>query len=68
MMRDMTKKQFMQALERHGMKFEGFLGYVNLGVPGKHVAVSVHNAGPKLRDKLAYLLQQRERVEAEDSK
>jgi hypothetical protein len=38
--RDMSEKQFLAALERHGMKCEGFMGYVNLGILG-HRPISI---------------------------
>ena len=59
--RDMTKHQFVNALRRHGMKLEGFMGYVDLGLPGRRHCVSHLNAGPKFRRKLAYLLEAQER-------
>lgn len=61
--RDMSKQQFVDALARHGMKLEGFMGYVDLGIPGHHIAASHHNAGPRFRSKLAYLLRTREEWE-----
>lgn len=69
--RDMSKKQFEEALERNGFKREGFMGYVNLGIEGQHVAVSHHNAGENRRAKLAYLLKKRAEFEkkiAEETK
>jgi hypothetical protein len=33
-MRDMTKRQFREALKRHSMVEAGFMGYVNVNVPG----------------------------------
>jgi hypothetical protein len=63
--RDMSKKQFIEAVLRNGMSFEGFMGYVNLGVEGQHTSVSHLNAGNNYRAKLAYLLRERERVEHE---
>ncbi len=54
--RDMSKAAFVAAVESHGMTFEGFMGYVNLGLPGRHACVSHLNAGPNRRAKLAYLL------------
>lgn len=63
--RDMTKAQFLAALQRHGMRWEGFMGYVNLGVPGRSICSSVYNAGMNRRAQLAYLLRERERYEKE---
>lgn len=64
-MRDMTKRQFAEALKRYGMEPEGFMGYVRLNVPGHHICVSHWNAGPNLRAKLAYLIREQERRQAE---
>lgn len=64
-MRDMSKKQFLAALKRHGMVPEGFMGYVRLNVSGQHVCVSHWNAGNNLRAKLAYLLREQEKRQAE---
>lgn len=61
--RDMTRAQFLAALERHGMRPEGFLGYVDLGIPGHLIAVSRFNAGKNRRAQLAYLLRSREKYE-----
>jgi hypothetical protein len=69
--RDMSKKQFEEALARHGMKREGFMGYVNLGIEGQHVSASHHNAGKNRRAKLAYLLRKKAEFEkqiAEENK
>lgn len=67
-MRDMTKKQLADALKRHGMHWEGFMGYVNLGIPGHHVCVSVLNAGSNRRAQLAFLLRKREEWERQIEK
>lgn len=64
-MRDMTKAQFAAALERHGMKPVGFMGYVELGIEGMRTSVSVHNAGTNRRNQLAYLFECKARYEAE---
>lgn len=61
--RDISEKQFDEALARHGMKREGFMGYVDLGIEGHHVAASHHNAGKNRRAKLAYLLAKRAEFE-----
>jgi hypothetical protein len=60
-MRDMTQQQFRDALLRHGMKEMGFMGYVNVNVPGHHLEVSKYNAGTNRRAQLAYLLKCRDR-------
>jgi hypothetical protein len=64
-MRDMSEKQFLAALANHGMHLEGFMGYVRLNVPSQYICVSMFNAGPKLRQKLAYLLREQDRHIAE---
>jgi len=61
--RDMTSKQFLAALKRHNMKFTGVLGYVELGIPGNSISVSVLNAGKNHRAQLAYLLKRRKEWE-----
>jgi hypothetical protein len=63
--RDMTKRQFLNALAERGFRLQGFLGYVDLG-NGLHV--SRLNAGNRLRDQLAYLIRSYERHEAEKAK
>ena len=59
----MTQKQFMDALKRHGMRWTGFMGYVELGDP-KHTSTSVLNVGKHagFRAWLAYLVNQHERA------
>jgi len=54
--RDMSKAHFVEAVRRHGMTFEGFMGYVNLGLPGQHTSVSHLNAGSNRRAQMAYPL------------
>ncbi len=53
MARDMTEIQFVNACSRRNFKPQGFMGYYNIG-GGR--CVSVDNAGPRLRDRLAYLI------------
>lgn len=65
MERDMSKAQFEEALARHGMRHVGFMGYVELGIPGRRVSCSLWNAGKRRRDQLAYLLREKERYEGE---
>ena len=60
-MRDMTERQYKDALQRHGFSSEGFMGYYKLGTTGTHV--SVLNAGPSRRSKLAYLLAEYEKAQ-----
>lgn len=60
--RDMTRLQFHQACQRHGFKPSGFMGYFDLGLPGRRCSVSVLNAGgASRRARLAYLLRERDR-------
>lgn len=62
MSRDMTQKQFDEALRKRGMKPYGFMGYVNIGGNRK---VSMLNAGPRRRDRLAYLIAHQNKYLAE---
>lgn len=59
-MRDLTKQQFDAAIRRHGFQRQP-LGYFMVD---DRTAVCAANAGPVRRDQLAYLLQERDRVEA----
>lgn len=60
-MRDMSEKQFNDALKRYGMRAGvGIFGYVNLNIPGHHIEASGLNGGDTRRGQLAYLLKQRE--------
>jgi hypothetical protein len=67
-MRDMSEKQFQDALRRHGMKNAGFMGYVEMGIEGHRLSVCRYNAGNNRRAQLAYLLrkqqEEEERIEA----
>jgi hypothetical protein len=63
--RDMSEKQFREALRRYGMTPQAFMGYVELGIPGHTACASHLNAGPRRRAKLAYLLKEREKMEAQ---
>jgi hypothetical protein len=65
--RDISEKQFRAALRSYGMTQQGFMGYVELGIPGHTVCVSHLNAGPRRRAKLAYLLSKREEAEKQIS-
>lgn len=60
-MRDMTQRQFAEALARHGMREQGIMGYVDVGIPGHSLHVSKFNAGDNRRAQLAYLLRSKER-------
>jgi hypothetical protein len=55
-MRDMSVKQYMAALERHGFEPQPF-GWVKIN---KVREVHPANAGPRLRDRLAYLIKCKE--------
>jgi hypothetical protein len=75
--RDLSERQFLKAVERHGMNlggsasFIGGKGWFNLGIPGRNIWDKFPDTGQKLnrRAKLAYMLASRERaiarVEAE---
>lgn len=61
MTRDLTQKQFAEALAQHGFKSQGWvLGYYALP-NAQHVHVSALNGGKRRRDQLAYLLRENER-------
>ena len=55
-MRDMTEKQYLQALKNHGITREGFLGYCSCKEKTP-VQISERNGGTKRRERLAYLIQ-----------
>lgn len=59
--RDMTKAQFAAACDRRGFKARGFMGYFSLG-PECSGSASIHNAGERRRDQLAYLVQKRKEL------
>lgn len=64
MIRDMSQRQFAEALKRHGMRRVGIMGYVEMD--GGKLAVSMYNANTLNRRKiLAYLLKEKEKYEAE---
>jgi hypothetical protein len=68
MERDMSFAQFRAALSRNSMILEGFMGYVRMPGAG-HRCVSYLNAPRDTwRSRLAYLLQQKEKYEAEIAK
>lgn len=63
--RDMTSRQFSDALQRHGFSDIGFMGYVRIPIEGREIRVSVMNANStRLRDILAYLLREKSRHES----
>jgi len=62
--RDMTERQFLAAMEKHGFGEIGPFGYVHLPIDGQHIRVSIRNArSDRLRDILAYLLHEKARHE-----
>ena len=60
--RDMTEKQFLNALNKHGMVQLPYMGYVRM--PDKRTQVSRLNGGDTRRAQLAYLLREWERIES----
>lgn len=59
--RDLTAKQFVDALKRHGMRQVGFMGYVDVG---NGLSVSILNANSKrLRVILAFLLREQAKAQ-----
>jgi hypothetical protein len=62
--RDMTKKQFDDACRELGFETHGIMGYYRLPLPKNRVCVSIHNAGKRRRDQLAYLIEQ-DRIQAD---
>lgn len=50
MSRDLTQKQFDKKCDEYGFIKQPFLGYYNLGIPGKHICSSIWNAGKRRRD------------------
>lgn len=59
-MRDMSRKQFWDALKRNGIgRPETFMGYCNVGTEERPSFVSYLNAPTdRWRDRLAYLLRE----------
>jgi len=56
---DFSRREFVRRVQAHGMKFAPF-GYVEVTPT---LSVYRHNAGPRLRDQLAYLLAEKEQDE-----
>lgn len=68
MTRDLTKRQFLAALERNGFRNKGIWGYVEFSIPaGGTYSICRFNAGPRLREQLAYLLRRREEIIAREA-
>ncbi len=63
-MRDMSKKQFDQAMRRLGFRI-GTFGYVRVAIV-PHVCCSILNGGSTRRGQLAYLLRERNKLIAEN--
>ena len=61
MSRDITRKQFDAACARYGFIRQMGMGYYDVG---NGVWVSAWNAGDRLRDRLAYLIRESEKVAA----
>jgi hypothetical protein len=59
----MTRRQFQEACARNGFKPQGFLGYYDIG--GGCCVCSL-NAGGNRRNRLAYLLREREQWQAKE--
>jgi hypothetical protein len=57
--RDISLRRFRELCTHEGFRPEGFMGYYDLGIPGRKVAVTVLNTGPRRRDQIAYLLRMR---------
>jgi hypothetical protein len=55
MSRDMSRAQFDRECAKRGFRPHGVLGYYDVG---HGTSVSVMNAGPRRRDRLAYLIDQ----------
>ena len=67
--RDLTKQQFLDALDRNGFSKPSFLGYVECRLPtGGTLSICRHNAGPNLRAQLAYLLRERNKTIERESR
>lgn len=66
-MRDMTKTAYAAALKRHGFQWYSpwmeFFGYVKIS---EKLSVHPSNAGPRLRDRLAYLIRCAEKAEEKE--
>lgn len=69
--RDLSYKQFLDAITRNGMRLSGFMGYVDVGQGKYNLSVSYFNAPLSTwRSRLAYLLRKQkenmERAEREE--
>lgn len=61
MKRDMSLREFSEALKRNDMTDDRFMGYVFCKLPdGGGVSICKHNAGSNRRAQLAYLIRERE--------
>lgn len=63
MKRDMSQKQYLAAMERHGFIRDPGMGYWQLPIANKEILVSDWNAGSNRRTKLAYMLRELKRNE-----
>lgn len=65
-MRDMSEREFTRKMEALGFERGYFMGYWRLPLgPDRHVSVSCWNAGPRWRDRLAFMLRELERYQKE---
>lgn len=63
MVRDLSHAQLMARIKKQGWTPTGFLGYVEMPLPGGgRASVSRLNAGPRRRDQLAYLMAEYRRL------
>ena len=59
--RDLSQKQYMDAMRRHGFT-PALMGYWNCPAPVDQVSIYPGNAGPNRRVRLAYALQELDRM------
>lgn len=59
---DMSVKQYLAALKRHGFTNAHF-GYLYLPAPLNHIQVFAGHGGERLRDRLAYVLGEWSRIQ-----
>lgn len=63
--RDLSKQQFLNALDREGFGRPEFAGYCNLGIEGHGIFASYANASSdRWRDRLTYLRRERAKQKA----
>lgn len=59
--RDLSRKQFIRTLTARGFTPLPYLGYWRIPATQGRVCLSELNGGPRLRDRLAYLLREADR-------